>query len=226
MKILRFNESHTKTDYDFEEIFFPLTDIGLSLDLKNLYFHKTDDTRWRVYPNEAYTRPGYQLSLKGKERLDISTISNISDELDEIITRLSTTGSCSLKKLLFSDPGGDNEPKTEIEFLLVDKSAEEETPNEKEGFYEFIEALRRAFTIAFNNKVTRSFEFEQGKDGVILTPKEGIDPKPLMSQLKRFVRKFFSNRTHFTITWYYDIVLDESGKVFINYNGRQDRRNR
>lgn len=226
MRILRFNESHTKTEYDFEEIFFPLTDNGLSFELKNLYFHRTDDTRWRVHPNEAYTRPGYLISFKGQGRLDISTISYITGELDEIISRLSTSGSCSLKKLLFSDPGGDNEPKTEIEFLLVDKSAEEEKPNEKEGFYEFVEALRRAFTVAFNNKITRSFDFKQGKEGVILTPKEGIDPKPLMSQLRRFVRNFFSNNTHFTITWNYDIVLDESGKVFINYNSRVDRRNR
>ena len=228
MKILRFNESHTKKDYDFEDIFYPITDKGLSLSLEELYFHYSKDNHFRKYPNEAFRRPGYLISLKGEEVLDLSTTTDIVNEIEEIVSRLSETGNCIVKKIDFS-PWGDFTEKVKIEFLLVDKSADEEQPNETEGFYEFIEKLRRAFTIAYNNKLTRSVEFEQGKDGVILKIKgetgEFGTKGQLVSKLKSFLREYFWNHTLFYHRYKYDVVLKDD-KILINYNGREDTRNR
>ncbi len=232
MKHLKsFNESHTKEYHDFNDIFIHLIDFGLELDIKKVYFSdrntNTDESR-RAYttsdnPNQYYRKPGYIATLNKKitDFVDINLIKNIFEELEESNDRLSEFGETYIERI---DISSNN--KINIVYHLIDEESNEEVPVEKEGFYEFLDVIKRNLDHRYT-KVTRAFKYSQDRNGVVLLPiEDGFESKTLLSDVKTFIRKLFEPKFRYlggqNWRWKYDIELKDN-KIHINFIERVNR---
>jgi hypothetical protein len=224
MKILRFNESHTKTVSDIEDIFYSLTDRRLELNIDDVYYTRDNEFNYRKEPNVVYKIPGYSINISCGNNIisleDLDTITEIVNELSEIKSRLSDIGPCSIDRISFSDK------QVIIKILLVDGYADEEKPNEIDGFYDFVEKVRNGYNKSYN-KVTNNLDYKQIKDGFLLTPKfDDIVAKSLLNDVKRFINRVLEPKVIVAGRPYWRYEYDfkiEDNKISVIYKNRYDR---
>jgi hypothetical protein len=236
MKISRFNKfinesttSHTQ-DYDtFMYIFIELVDEGFKLEVKNVfmgdkYFSYAD------HPDQEKKIPSYIIELSKNieegDTIDYEIVKKTIKDLDECNNRLKDYGDLQITELSFVNGRGYS-----IEYRLKDKEAKVEEVNETEGFDTFIHKISSKWDRT-HNKLTRSFNFERTKDGIILSPIDpSVNTKSLLSTAKRFIdvnvhpRVFLVGGPNWKYN--YDVSLEGGSannfKINIKYKNRVDK---
>lgn len=214
MKHLRkFNESKKiDKEYEIREALLEFTDDeDIELRLEHRYFSKSGGSD--NYLGGVYNIPGVNIILyKGSISLSTDFISEINDLLDSSLGKLSLVGEPILKSF---DLAGSL--RIDINLLYENKKIE---LSKKEKFYDFVEEFRN-YWIKSKNQMTTNFEFETGLDEIILTPKDGVDPKVMLPKVKVILKnKFdtwkqsFYNRTKYE--YVYEVKLID-GKIHVIY---------
>lgn len=216
-------ESSEVEEYsDIVDIFSDMTDNGFKLEVGKSFFTETGMRRDTL--DTEFKIPGINISLRKSENVKLTEdlTLNIVNTLGEAIDRLSDFGEVIIKEMnLNYRPSSDETSSSQFKFEIYILQKEKEVEvSDKQGFYDFMDSLRRNFNRT-SNRVTNSFTIEQGKDEAILVPKEGIDSKQLLSATKSQLKKFFDpwfinwrNRTPYEYT--YDIKLVDN-KIHLIY---------
>jgi hypothetical protein len=221
--IKRFNESlDDDLEHDVKYILIDLIDMGFQFKLNKKFFSSDGYSSYDdVKPDHRI--PGFtiELSLNNTE-VTSDLILNATKPLSECCDRLSEYGDVVIKLFSFNGSKSHESDKAQIVIYVIEIDKSEEL-SDKEGFYDFYEAIRRAFKVAFNNKVTRAFDFEQTKEGVILKAKEGVDSKQILPETRRFINNFFIQKVRYLHrpNWHYkyEIKLVDND-IQVNYLGR------
>jgi hypothetical protein len=236
-------ESSEVEEYnDIRDIFSDMTDNGFKLEVVKSFF--TESGMRRDTLNTEFKIPGIKISLRKKEKIKLSEklTLDLIGILGEAIDRMSDFGEVIIREINlnyepdgqggFFDSGNDGNSYSQFRFEIYILQKEKKVEiSDKDGFYDFIATVRNKFN-RLSNQVTNSFTIEQGKDEIILVPKEGIDSKQLLSATKSQLKKFFDPwhmawRSRLPYEYTYDVKLDDN-KIYIIYKERFriDRSNR
>jgi len=182
MKIARFvnflNESHTKDEETFKDIFIDLVHIGFTIEFEKGFFSDLKGG-YSEHATQSFRKPGYVIKLRksfpeDKISVDFESAKSVMEVLEECSSRISEYGEHTLEEIDF------NPTYFRIEYRLLDKESEEEDVNTSDGFDDFISKIDRKWSEA-HNKLTRAFKFERTKEGIILSP---IDSSITDKQIK------------------------------------------
>lgn len=212
----KLNESSEIENEDFiRDVFLDFTDDEFQLTFKNVFFDKGLFNREHV--SDIHNQPGLIIEIrrKSKNEIKVDNISEMLNNLDECVDRLSDLGRVVINNMKFER---DSNYFLSLYLIYEDKEVELST---KEGFYDFFEVIKTIWR-RYDNKTTRSFDFKQDKDEVILTPKsEDLNVNMLLPEVKKQLKKFFDpwyqaykNRTSHEYT--YDIKVIDN-KIHIIY---------
>lgn len=224
------NESHTK-DYDvFESIFIDLIHLDFKLKVDKV-FYSSIDSGYSEHADQSHKLPGYLIQLdkisnkfsitdySEFKTIDLGLVKDIVDILEECGDRISDYGVNSLKEFRFSDSF------FRIEYRLLDSESKEEEVNTSDGFDSFIGLINKKWLQA-HNKLTRSFNFERTKEGLILSPIDNtISTKSFFSIAKSFVNGCI--RRNYYIgggpNWKYKYEITQAdNKIIIKFIDRTD----
>jgi hypothetical protein len=211
--IRRFNESKVidKED-DIREALLEFEDEGIKIRLENRFFSESGGSD--EYLGGVYNKPGVSIYLY-KEKINISTdfISEINDLLYSCLSKLIIAGDPILKEFDLS-----YNLRIEISLLYNEKKVE---LSKTEKFYDFVEEFRHFWLNSKSRIMQSNFEFKTGLDEIILNPKEGVDPKSMLSKVKTILKNKFDtwkqtiyNRTRYE--YIYDVKLID-GKIHVIY---------
>ena len=229
MKIKNYNQfkinestSEIEDEKFIRDVFLEYTDMEFELKLERIFF---DKNLFRSdHLSNIYTTPGLYIELrrKVKNEVKVDNISNILNGIDECIDRLSDLGDVFINKFSY------NRETINIQLFLLYEEKREEI-SEKEGFYDFFEIIKKIWR-NYDNKMTKSFTYQQGKDEVILLPKDNVDVNKMITEVKNQLKKFFNpwyqswkNRTSKEYT--YDVkVVDNKIHIIYKESLRINRR--
>ena len=209
------NESSVIENESFlKDVFLEFTDDEFELKLKPSFFDRSLSIG--EHSSDIYNKSGLIIEIKNKSKeIKIDNISEMLNNLDECVDRLSDLGKVVIHSIKFER---EYYSLFRIYLIYEDRKVELST---KEGFYDFFEFIRKIWT-GYNNKITRSFDYKQGKDEVILTPKsEDLNVNTLLSgvrnQLKRFFDPYYQTyRTRTSHEYTYDVKVIDN-KIHIIY---------
>lgn len=183
-KDFKINESVIEEEKAITDIFLEFTDDEFKLELKPVFFDK--ELFNREHLSDVYNRPGVIMRIikRTSDEIKIDSASTILNNIDECVDRLSDLGKVSIGGIKFDRDIID----FKIYLIYEDKEVELST---KEGFYNFFDLIKTIWR-NYDNKTTRTFDFKQDKDEVILTPKsEGFNTNMMLSEVKNQLKKFF-----------------------------------
>lgn len=214
----KINESSEMEDEKhIKDIFLEFTDDEFKLELNPVFFDNGFSNRGHL--SDVYNRPGIIMRIikRSSNEIKIDSVSTILNNIDECVDRLSDLGKVSIGSIKFDRDIID----FKIYLIYEDKKVEIST---KGGFYDFFEKIQQIW-IRYDNKTTRSFDYKQDKDVVILTPKsEDFNVNLMLSEVKGQLKKFFDpwyqtprHRTSHEYT--YDVKVIDN-KIHIIYKER------
>ena len=220
--IKRFNESvNDDLEFDIKYILIDLIDIGFQYQLSKKFFSSSGESYDDVKPEHRIPGFAIELSLNNTE-VTYDLILNATKPLSECIDRLSEYGDVIIRGFSFNGSKSHESDNAKISLYIIESDKSEDI-SDKEGFYDFYELTRRAFTQKYNNKVTRAFDFEQAKEGVLLKAKDGTNSKEMLADTKRFIRDFLRSKVRYlhrpNWVYKYDIKLVDND-IHVNYLGR------
>lgn len=212
----KLNESSEIENEDFiRDVFLDFTDDEFQLEFSPVFFDKNNFKS--EHSTNVYNQPGLIMLIKKKSKneIKIDNTSEMLSNLDVCVDRLSDLGKVVIDTIKFER---DYNYFFRLYLIYEDKEVELST---KEGFYDFFEVIKTIW-IRYDNKTTRSFDYKQGKDEVVLTPKsEDLNVNLMLSEVRNQLKKFFDpwyqtykNRTSHEYT--YDIKVIDN-KIHIIY---------
>lgn len=222
MKIKSYNQFKINESVEIEDekfirdVFLEYTDMEFTLFLENVFFNAGLYRTTSL--SDVYNRPGLYIELKNKAKneVKVDNISNMLSGIDECVDRLSDLGEVVINKFNY------NRETIEIQFFLLYTEKQVEL-SEKEGFYDFHDKIKDMWRTQYN-KTTKSFDYHQVKDEIILTPKDGVDVAKMLPEVKTQLKKFFdpwyfNSRRRLSHEYTYDVKLIDN-KIHLIYKER------